>query len=210
MMINVIIIDDDPFVTTSLKTILESTKEIRVLKVGHSADDAITLYQTFRPDVLLTDIRMGQQTGLTAAKEILRQFPDAVILLLTTFKDQVYIREAIAVGVKGYLIKQNLDAIIPSVKAAHKGQVVFGTEIVSTFTQMLKPIPQAKVQDPLSDRELQIIKEVAAGKNNKEIAETLFLSDGTVRNYISQLLEKLSLRDRTQLAIYYYQHLHEP
>lgn len=206
-MIKVIIIDDDPFVTASLKTILESTEEITVLHVGHSAEEAKLLYQTHRPDVLLTDIRMGQQTGLMAAKEILAQFPSAVILLLTTFNDQDYIREAIAIGVKGYLIKQNLDAIIPSVKAAHNGQVVFGTEIVDTFTQMMAPAPEMTFSQSLTERELQIIKEVATGKNNKEIAETLFLSDGTVRNYISQLLEKLALRDRTQLAIYYYQHL---
>lgn len=206
-MIKVIIIDDDPFVTASLKTILESTEEITVLHVGHSAEEAKLLYQTHRPDVLLTDIRMGEQTGLMAAKEILAQFPAAVILLLTTFNDQDYIREAIAIGVKGYLIKQNLDAIIPSVKAAHNGQVVFGTEIVDTFTQMMAPAPEMTFSQSLTERELQIIKEVATGKNNKEIAETLFLSDGTVRNYISQLLEKLTLRDRTQLAIYYYQHL---
>lgn len=206
-MIKVIIIDDDPFVTASLKTILESTEEISVLHVGHSAEEAKLLYQTHRPDVLLTDIRMGQQTGLMAAKEILAQFPSAVILLLTTFNDQDYIREAIAIGVKGYLIKQNLDAIIPSVKATHNGQVVFGTEIVDTFTQMMAPAPEMTFSQSLTERELQIIKEVATGKNNKEIAETLFLSDGTVRNYISQLLEKLALRDRTQLAIYYYQHL---
>ncbi len=206
-MIKVIIIDDDPFVTASLKTILESTEEITVLHVGHSAEEAKLLYQTHRPDVLLTDIRMGQQTGLMAAKDILAQFPAAVILLLTTFNDQDYIREAIAIGVKGYLIKQNLDAIIPSVKAAHNGQVVFGTEIVDTFTQMMAPAPEMTFSQTLTERELQIIKEVATGKNNKEIAETLFLSDGTVRNYISQLLEKLALRDRTQLAIYYYQHL---
>jgi DNA-binding NarL/FixJ family response regulator len=205
-MIKVIIIDDDPFVTASLKTILESTEEITVLHVGHSAEEAKLLYQTHRPDVLLTDIRMGQQTGLMAAKDILAQFPAAVILLLTTFNDQDYIREAIAIGVKGYLIKQNLDAIIPSVKAAHNGQVVFGTEIVDTFTQMMAPAPEMTFSQSLTERELQIIKEVATGKNNKEIAETLFLSDGTVRNYISQLLEKLALRDRTQLAIYYYQH----
>ncbi|HCE13429.1 response regulator transcription factor [Enterococcus sp.] len=206
-MINVLIIDDDPFVTASLKTILESTEEIQVIGIGHSADDAIELYQTLQPDVLLTDIRMGHHTGITAAKNILARFPEAVILLLTTFKDQAYIREAIAIGVKGYLIKQNLDAIIPSVKAAHNGQVVFGTEIVDTFTQMMAPAPEMTFSQTLTERELQIIKEVATGKNNKEIAETLFLSDGTVRNYISQLLEKLALRDRTQLAIYYYQHL---
>ncbi len=206
-MITVVIIDDDLFVTTSLQTILESTEEIQVLGIGHCAKDAIALYEAHRPDVLLTDIRMPEQTGIAAAKEILAKFPQAILLLLTTFKDQEYIREAFSIGVKGYLIKQNLQAIIPSVKAAYNGQVVFGNEIVETFTQMMKNQPAIDNQASFSERELAIIKEVAAGKNNKEIADALYLSDGTIRNYISQLLEKLELRDRTQLAIYYYQHL---
>ncbi|UOO46876.1 response regulator transcription factor [Enterococcus casseliflavus] len=206
-MITVVIIDDDPFVTTSLQTILESTEEIRVLGIGHCAKDAIDLYETHRPDVLLTDIRMPEQTGIDAAKEILAKFPHAILLLLTTFKDEEYIREAFSIGVKGYLIKQNLQAIIPSVKASYNGQVVFGNEIVETFTQLMKNEPSIDNQTSFSEREFAIIKEVAAGKNNKEIADALYLSDGTVRNYISQLLEKLGLRDRTQLAIYFYQHL---
>ena len=206
-MITVVIIDDDPFVTTSLQTILESTEEIRVLGIGHCAKDAIDLYETHRPDVLLTDIRMPEQTGIDAAKEILAKFPHAILLLLTTFKDEEYIREAFSIGVKGYLIKQNLQAIIPSVKASYNGQVVFGNEIVETFTQLMKNEPSIDNQASFSEREFAIIKEVAAGKNNKEIADALYLSDGTIRNYISQLLEKLELRDRTQLAIYYYQHL---
>ena len=206
-MITVVIIDDDPFVTTSLQTILESTEEIRVLGIGHCAKDAIDLYETHRPDVLLTDIRMPEQTGIDAAKEILAKFPHAILLLLTTFKDEEYIREAFCIGVKGYLIKQNLQAIIPSVKASYNGQVVFGNEIVETFTQLMKNEPSIDNQASFSEREFAIIKEVAAGKNNKEIADALYLSDGTVRNYISQLLEKLGLRDRTQLAIYFYQHL---
>ncbi|EGC68507.1 response regulator receiver domain protein [Enterococcus casseliflavus ATCC 12755] len=206
-MITVVIIDDDSFVTTSLQTILESTEEIRVLGIGHCAKDAIDLYETHRPDVLLTDIRMPEQTGIDAAKEILAKFPHAILLLLTTFKDEEYIREAFSIGVKGYLIKQNLQAIIPSVKASYNGQVVFGNEIVETFTQLMKNEPSIDNQASFSEREFAIIKEVAAGKNNKEIADALYLSDGTVRNYISQLLEKLGLRDRTQLAIYFYQHL---
>jgi DNA-binding NarL/FixJ family response regulator len=205
-MITVVIIDDDPFVTTSLQTILESTEEIRVLGIGHCAKDAIDLYETHRPDVLLTDIRMPEQTGIDAAKEILAKFPHAILLLLTTFKDEEYIREAFSIGVKGYLIKQNLQAIIPSVKASYNGQVVFGNEIVETFTQLMKNEPSIDNQTSFSEREFAIIKEVAAGKNNKEIADALYLSDGTVRTYISQLLEKRRLRDRTQFAIYFYQH----
>ena len=172
-MITVVIIDDDPFVTKSLQTILESTKEIRVLGIGHCAKDALVLYETHRPDVLLTDIRMPKQTGIDAAKKILAKFPKAILLLLTTFKDEEYIREAFSIGVKGYLIKQNLQAIIPSVKSAYNGQAVFGNEIIETFTQMMKnkPTIDSHAYASFSERELAIIKEVAAGKNNKEIAD---------------------------------------
>jgi DNA-binding NarL/FixJ family response regulator len=204
-MIKVVIIDDDPLVSTSLKTILETSQEIQVTGIGHCASDAIALYEAKRPDILLTDIRMPDQTGLDAARSILATDSTAIILLLTTFDDDAYIREALALGVKGYLIKQNLSAIVPSIKAAYNGQAVFGAEIVTKLPNLLKTAePNQEVQ--FSEREQMILMAVASGKNNKEIAQELFLSEGTVRNYISQLLEKLDLRDRTQLAIYYFQH----
>jgi DNA-binding NarL/FixJ family response regulator len=203
--IKVVIIDDDPLVSTSLKTILETSQEIQVIGIGQSAAEAIALYQEKTPDILLTDIRMPGQTGLDAAKSILATDPSAIILLLTTFDDDAYIREALALGVKGYLIKQNLSAIVPSIKAAYNGQAVFGAEIVTKLPNLLKTAePNQEVQ--FSEREQMILMAVASGKNNKEIAQELFLSEGTVRNYISKLLEKLDLRDRTQLAIYYFQH----
>lgn len=205
-MIRVVVVDDDPLVTESLKTILEISDEIKVVGTGNSASDAVTLYLQERPDVLLTDIRMGENTGIEAAKEIFRQVSDAVILLLTTFSDDEYIREALQIGVKGYLIKQDLASIIPAIKAVYNGQTVFGTEIVGKLASILTD--QSPRKEPcvdLSEREKSILIAVANGKNNKEIAKELFLSEGTVRNNISQLLEKLNVRDRTQLAIFYYQ-----
>ncbi|MDT2822267.1 response regulator transcription factor [Enterococcus devriesei] len=205
-MIRVVVVDDDPLVTESLKTILEVSAEIQVVGTGNSASEAVTLYLQERPDVLLTDIRMGKNTGIEAAKEIFRQVPKAVILLLTTFSDDEYIREALQIGVKGYLIKQDLASIVPSIKAVYNGQSVFGTEIVGKLASILTdqtPRKQSKIH--LSEREESILLAVANGKNNKEIAHELFLSEGTVRNNISQLLEKLEVRDRTQLAIFYYQ-----
>lgn len=205
-MIRVVVTDDDVLVTESLKTILEASGEVEVIGKGHNASAAVELYKELRPDVLLTDIRMGETTGIDAAKEILGEFPEAVILLLTTFSDDEYIREALSVGVKGYLIKQNLAAILPSVKAVHNGQSVFGTQIIDRLSDILQePEPEKACDYQLSEREESILLQVAAGKNNQEIAQALFLSEGTVRNYISQLLEKLEVRDRTQLAIFYYQ-----
>mgnify|MGYP000015597018 CR=1 FL=1 len=205
-MIRVVVVDDDPLVTESLKTILEVSAEIQVVGTGNSASEAVTLYLQERPDVLLTDIRMGENTGIEAAKEIFRQVPKAVILLLTTFSDDEYIREALQIGVKGYLIKQDLASIVPSIKAVYNGQSVFGTEIVGKLASILTDqTPRKQPKLHLSEREESILLAVANGKNNKEIAHELFLSEGTVRNNISQLLEKLEVRDRTQLAIFYYQ-----
>ena len=191
-MIQVVIIDDDPLVTASLKTILEVSNEIEVTGIGHCAKEAVALYEERKPAIILTDIRMPDGTGLDAARNILTRDPNAVILLLTTFDDDAYIREALDLGVKGYLIKQNLSAIVPSIKAAYNGQAVFGAEIVTKFPTLLKN-NDSYLTTHFSERE--------------KMAQALFLSEGTVRNYISKLLEKLELRDRTQLAIYYYQHL---
>lgn len=204
-MIRVVVVDDDPLVTESLRTILDLSQEIHVLNTGNSAAEAVNLYLQEHPDVLLTDIRMGESTGIEAAKEIFKQAPDAVILLLTTFSDDEYIREALQIGVKGYLIKQNLASIVPAIKAVYNGQTVFGTEIAGKLASILtSQAPQTQPTIELSEREESILIAVANGKNNKEIAKELFLSEGTVRNNISQLLEKLEVRDRTQLAIFYY------
>jgi len=204
-MIRVVVVDNDPLVTESLKTILELSEEIEVVGTGNSASDAVTLYLQEQPDVLLTDIRMGESTGIEAAKEIFKQVSQAVILLLTTFSDDEYIREALQIGVKGYLIKQDLASIVPAIKAVSNGQTVFGTEIAGKLASILTVQAPPKLSNiSLSEREESILVAVANGKNNKEIAKELFLSEGTVRNNISQLLEKLEVRDRTQLAIFYY------
>lgn len=204
-MIRVVVVDDDPLVTESLKTILEISEEIHVVGTGNSASEAVKLYLQEHPDVLLTDIRMGKNTGIEAAKEIFKQVPEAVILLLTTFCDDDYIREALQIGVKGYLIKQELASIVPAIKAVYNGQTVFGTEIVGKLASILTDqATQKRPNIDLSEREESILVAVANGKNNKEIAQELFLSEGTVRNNISQLLDKLGVRDRTQLAIFYY------
>ena len=152
------------------------------------------------------DIRMGEKTGIDAGKRIVANNPDAKILFLTTFADNEYIIEALKLGAKGYLLKQNFESIIPSVKAVYSGQNVYGEEIVAKLSYVSgtegKKNPLEEYD--LTDRERDIIEKVADGLSNREIAEELFLGEGTVRNYLSIILEKLNLRDRTQLAIFYY------
>lgn len=208
-MINIIIIDDDPLVTSSLVTILESSTEITVLGFGHSETDAVSLYEKHQPDVALFDIQMGDGSGLSAASTILKLFPDARIILLTTFLDDDYIRLALQLGLKGYLIKQHFSAILPAVKAVANGQSVFGDAIANKMEQLFQSDKGHGTLSSitLSEREHQIMTCIAEGKNNKEISQELFLSEGTVRNYISQLLQRLECRDRTQLAIFYFTHM---
>lgn len=204
---NVIIIDDDCLVSGALKTILESDKDISVPAVGNDGHEAVDLYRKWLPDVLLMDIRMREMNGLTAAQTILEEFPAAKILLLTTFSDDEYIVKSLRIGAKGYLLKQDYGSIIPAIKAVHSGQTVFGGEIMAKIPGLLnKNEAFDYAAFDISEREFSIVKLVAEGLSNRDIAETLYLSEGTIRNYLSTILEKLDLRDRTQLAVFYYQH----
>lgn len=200
----VIIVDDDQLVALSLQTILESDENIRVAACGQDGEEAVALYGKHQPDVLLMDIQMKGMSGLAAAEMILKSYPDAKILFLTTFSDDEYIIKALDIGTKGYILKQDFAGIIPALFAVEQGQSVFGGEIVSKIPVLMQ---QKNTFDysmyDIGEKEQEIIALVGLGKSNREIAGELFLSEGTVRNYISTILEKLSLRDRTQLAVFY-------
>lgn len=201
----VVVIDDDKLVCLSLKTILEAEKDISVAGTGNNGKEAILLYHSLKPDILLIDIRMDTMTGLEAAEQILETDKDAKILFLTTFSDNEYIVKALRIGAKGYIIKQNFECIVPSLRAVNMGQSVFGDDIVSKIPSLINREIKADFSSlGITEKELDIIINVAEGLNNKEIANKLYLSEGTVRNSITTILEKLDLRDRTQLAIFYY------
>lgn len=204
----IVIVDDDILVSSALKTILEAGGEVEVTGTGQDGKDAVRLYDELLPDVLLMDIRMKDMNGLDAAEQILKRHPDAKILLLTTFSDDEYIVKALKYGVKGYLIKQDYGSILPALQAVQMNQTVFGTEIMSRILGLLQKEKEQTFDwnsYGIGERELEITALVAEGLSNKEISEKVCLSEGTVRNYISNVLEKLELRDRTQLAVYYLQ-----
>ncbi len=204
----VLIVDDDFFITTALKTILEADPEIQVCGSGKNGKEAISLYDSLHPDILLMDIRMEEMDGLAASKEILSRYPQARILLLTTFLDDEYIIQALKLGAKGYLLKQDYNSIIPALKAIYSGQTVYGSEITAKLPGLLTSQKSFPWEDyHIGPRELEVIDLVAQGLSNKEIAGKLYLSEGTVRNYLSAILEKLELRDRTQLAVFYLRNL---
>ena len=214
----VLVVDDDKLVAVSLKTILEADGEITVVGLGEAGDDAIRLYREqhpdillielyrkYEPDVLLMDIRMQGMSGLDAAECILKEDQAAKILFLTTFSDDEYIVKALNMGAKGYLLKQDFESIVPALKAVYGEQSVFGGQIMGKIPVLLAGKGSFSYHDyDISEKEQGIIELVAEGLSNREIAEKLYLSEGTVRNYISTILDKLKLRDRTQLAVFYY------
>ncbi len=207
-MISVLVVDDDPLVSLSIKTILEAGEKVRVLDTGDSGEQAVELYFKHKPDLLLMDIRMGGITGIEAAKEILSRDADAKILFLTTFSDDEYILKALEIGAKGYILKQDFEGIESAISAVYEGQSVFGSQITQKLTGMVQKQESVDTEAAgISRKELEIIEQVAKGLSNKEIASALYLSEGTVRNYISNILLKLNLRDRTQLAVFYFERI---
>ena len=206
------IVDDDSIVLMSLKTIIEANG-IRVAATGTTGEDAVRLYQEYQPDVLLSDIRMKGKNGIEAAYEITEAYPDARILFLTTFSDDEYVVEALKCHARGYILKQDFEGIIPAIRAVFSGQNVFGGEIVQKWPNLKgrqsetdhNTEKRVRYDDKnITEKEYEVISLVAEGYNNKEIASKLYLSEGTVRNYVSSILDKLELRDRTQLVVYYY------
>lgn len=207
---NVLIIDDDKIVCSSLQIILSADPDITVVGTGNTGKDGVLLYRKLNPDILLMDIRMEPMSGLQAGETIRKEFPDARILYLTTFLDDDYIIKALHIGAKGYMLKQNFESIIPSIKAVYMGQNVYGSEIITKLPNLIgKSNEHMNIEKyGLTEKEFEIIKQIADGHSNKEISELLYLSEGTIRNNISAILEKLNLRDRTQIAIFYYKNFH--
>ena len=200
-----ILIDDDFLVVSALKMILEAQPDFEVAATASDGADALPLFREHRPDVLLMDIRMQGTDGLKAAENVLGEFPDARILLLTTFSDDEYIIKALKLGAAGYLLKQDYQNIVPATRPAPSGPSVLPARVAP---RLPGPVNREKpsydyTAHGISERELDVIRLIAEGLSNKEIAARLYLSEGTVRNYLSMILDKLDLRDRTQVAVFY-------
>lgn len=207
-MIRLLITDDDPFIRESLKLLLELDPEITVVGSCANGEEAYNFVQSNgNVDILLLDIRMPIWDGVETTKRIKKTFPEVTILILTTFEDENYIVEAIKNGANGYILK-NIPhyRIIENIKAVHRGDILIHPNIAKKLADLLPSMVEPDIswdEYGITEIELNIIKEIAQGLSNKEIAQKLFMREGTIKNYISFILSKLNLRDRTQIAIHY-------
>lgn len=204
-----LIVDDDALIREGLSLLLGLEEDFEVMGTAANAEEAIAFCAHTPPDLVMMDIRMPVMDGVVGTRLIKARFERIKVVMLTTFKDEEYIKEAIKCGAEGYILKNQPTAgIIESLRAVGKGNAVFDHEVVRSLRTMLRedkpPLPE---EAELNPREQEIMALVAEGLSNKEIAVRLFLSVGTVRNNVTALLDKLNLRDRTQMAIYYLKHL---
>ena len=210
-MIKVLIADDQELIRQSLEIVLNSKENIEVTGVVENGQEVIRSVREKEPDIILMDIRMPKMDGVQCTKIIKENNPRIKIIILTTFNDDEYVYYALKYGASGYLLKGvSMDGLVNAIETVFSGQAMINPDVavkvVRLFSQMANGDYNIKVEEQaeadLTKAEWKIIREVEKGSSNKEIAENLFLSEGTVRNYLSTILNKLQLRDRTQLAIW--------
>lgn len=203
------IVDDQPLVREGLSTLLGLRPEIEVVGTATDGNDALHKAVELLPDIVLMDIRMPGVNGVEGTRLLKDSLPDTKVLILTTFNDSEYIFEALEEGASGYLLKDMpTDTIVQAILTVHHGGVVLPKEFTSQVLAELRmkshssPVKMPERIEDLSDREVEVLTHLGGGLNNKEIAETLYITEGTVKNHVSNVIQKLGLRDRTQAAIY--------
>lgn len=206
--IKVLIADDEKLIREGLKIILNANSHISVVGTSENGEAAIEFCKKEQVDVILMDIRMPVCDGVRATKIIKNEFPSIKILVLTTFKDDEYIFDAMKFGANGYILKDtSYDVIIDAIKSVYRGNVVVNPEVASLMVKSIAKSPESDLESikdkfKLTDRQIEIIICIGSGLSNKEIAEKQYVTEGTVKNHITEILSKLEMRDRTQIAIF--------
>ena len=209
-MIRVLLVDDQDILVEGLKMILGKEEDIQICGTANNGRKAYEACKWNRPDVVLMDIKMPELDGVEATGMIKKDFPSVKVIVLTTFNDDEYIYEAIKNGASGYLLKDASPAeIAGAVRTVYNGGALIQSEVAVKVLDRFSELAKGNLErhsDPrvklLTEREMEICRLIAEGKNNKEIADELYLSEGTVKNHITRVLIKLDLRDRTQLAVF--------
>lgn len=207
-MINLAIVDDQSILRDGLKFMLSKKENLKVIGTGENGRESYELCRHNHIDVMLMDIKMPIMDGVEATKIIKRDFPYINIIILTTFNDDEYIFEALKNGASGYLLKDaTMEKIEEAINEVYNGGALIQANVAKKMVNMFSKMTNLNVEidsrvENLTDREKDILKNLGEGKSNKEIGESLFIGEGTVKNHITSILNKLELRDRTQLALF--------
>ena len=205
------IADDQQLIRDSLKIILEANKDFSVTDTVANGQEVLESIKKKRPDIILMDVRMPVMDGTVCTKYVKEKYPNIKVIILTTFDDDDFIFSALKYGASGYLLKgASTKELYNAIKTVYQGGAMINPDITEKVFRLFSKMAQANYAIQVNDKDTQnfsqhewlVIQQVGFGLSNKEIAAKLFLSEGTVRNYISKILDKLQLRDRTQLAIW--------
>lgn len=202
--IKLMVVDDQELIRESISFVLNTDEEIDVIGIAGNGEEAIQLCRTNKPDVILMDIQMPIMDGISATKTIKKQWPECKIIILTTFQDIDHVVEALSIGAEGYLLKAiHPKDLISGIKLIYKGGTLLPQDLAKLLFQQIQPPSEPSKPVPrydLTEREIQILECLSLGLNNKAIAERVFLSEGTVKNYISSIYHKLDVKDRFEAA----------
>jgi DNA-binding NarL/FixJ family response regulator len=210
--IRVLVVDDQRLMRDGLVTLLNMEEDIQVVGTADNGDEAVRCVQTQECDVVLMDIRMPVRNGIAATRDIVRLNPAVKVLMLTTYEERDDVVSALSAGAVGYLLKDMpAEEIAESIRIAYNGGAVLPPTVAKTFlsaVQMPESAPRPAAPQPaaelesLTERELDVLHCLAKGMSNREIADALHVTEGTVKNHVSSLIAKLNLRDRTQVALF--------
>ncbi|MEA4908459.1 MAG: response regulator transcription factor [Chloroflexi bacterium] len=204
-MIRVLICDDQSIVCEGLRAILGTAPDVEVVGVAYNGAEAVELVPTLKPDLVLMDLKMPEMNGIQATRLIRERYPQVYVLVLTTYDADDWVFDAIRSGAAGYLLKDTpRSELIQAIQGTVSGKTHVDPQVAGKlFNRVAQTTPPSSsgVLEALSDRELDVLRLLARGYNNTSIAQQLFLSEGTVRNYVSSIFDKLGVSDRTQAAI---------
>jgi DNA-binding NarL/FixJ family response regulator len=204
--IRVLLVDDQRLMRDGLRTLLELEPDLSVVGEVSNGQEAVRAYAELQPNVVLMDIRMPVMNGVEATERLCQDWPGANVIILTTFDDDEYVFEGLRAGARGYLLKDvSGEELATAVRAVAGGSALLGSavaqRVLAKFASLPATSPAGGLPEPFSDRELEILQLIAEGLSNPEIAARLFLAEGTVKNYVSTILQKTNTRDRTQAVL---------